>query len=221
MLDALVIDLDGTIVDCSARHYACYADLARDLGLQVLGPQAYWSLKRARAPWAEILSSRGSDTDPTRFAERFAERIELPRYLALDRLYPGALDALRAMRAMTRLLLLVTMRRNQRQLAIELDRLGVAPLFDRVLARGADGAQDKGEMAAPFLSAGTRRAAWIGDTEEDIAGARKTGAFACAVCCGLRERRLLESEQPDSIAADLGAVAALLRSSSASRGVRA
>ncbi|MFZ1909204.1 MAG: HAD family hydrolase [Burkholderiales bacterium] len=218
MLDTLVIDLDGTIVDCAARHHACYADLAREHGLRALDAQTYWNMKRARAPWSSILAATGGGADQAGFADRFVERIELPRYLTLDRLYPGALEALGQLRTIAESVMLVTMRRDLRQLELELARLGIAAAFDRVIARGAHGAPSKGDIAAPFFPSAERRIAWIGDTEEDIASARRFGALACAVCGGLRERRLLEGEHPDLIAADIVAAATMLEASVLSRG---
>jgi phosphoglycolate phosphatase-like HAD superfamily hydrolase len=217
MFDMLVIDLDGTIVDCAARHHACYADLARERGLLALDAQTYWNMKRARAPWGSILAATGG-VDPAGFAERFVERIELPRYLALDRLYPGALEALGHLRAIAESVMLVTMRRDVRQLELELARFGITAVFDRVIARGAHGALSKGDIAAPFFPPAERRIAWIGDTEEDILSARRFGALACAVCGGLRELRLLESEHPDLIAPDIVAAATMLKASVLSRG---
>jgi phosphoglycolate phosphatase-like HAD superfamily hydrolase len=217
MIDALVLDLDGTIVDCAARHHACYADLARELGMQALDARTYWTMKRARAPWRAILAAAGGSADPVRFSERFVECIELPRYLALDRLYPGALEALGRLRAIAASVTLVTMRRDARQLEMELARLGITAVFDRVITLGANGVPSKGDIAAPFFPPAERRSAWIGDTEEDVSGARRIGALACAVCGGLRERRLLELERPDLIAPDILAAAAMLEASALSR----
>lgn len=218
MLDALVIDLDGTIVDCAARHHACYADLARERGALILNPRDYWALKRARTPWRAMLAAANSTVDPAEFSERFVERIELPCYLALDRLYAGAFEALGRLRAIADSVMLVTMRRDIRQLELELARLGIAATFDRVVARGTCGVSSKGDIVAPFFRPAERRIAWIGDTEEDISGARRIGALACAVCGGLRERRLLEGEHPDLIAADIVAATTMLEASVLSRG---
>jgi len=210
MLDAVVIDLDGTIVDCAPRHYACYADLAREHRIATLDAQTYWNMKRARAPWASILDVDAAGLQPDHFADRFAERIELPRYLALDRMYPDAGAALRRIRAVAHAIFLVTMRRDADRLRRQLARLGIASLFDRVIARGTSACGSKSGLAAEALPRVGSRTAWIGDTEDDIMAAREAGALACAVCSGLRERRLLEAERPDLIANSLGTMAALL-----------
>ena len=57
----LVFDLDGTLLDVSARHHHVYSTVCRSLGGQPLDRAAYWHLKRRRTGWPEILAQSGLD----------------------------------------------------------------------------------------------------------------------------------------------------------------
>jgi phosphoglycolate phosphatase len=210
MLDALVLDLDGTIVDCAARHHACYADLAREYGFRALDARTYWNMKRARAPWASILAVTGGEEHADLFVKLFVNRVELPRYLALDRPYPGTLDALGLLRNLATRLHLATMRSEIPGLHVQLVRLGIDTYFDRVAARGTGRHVSKADLATEHLADLGPRTVWIGDTEDDVAAARRIGAFSCVVDCGLRERSLLEACKPDLVASDLRDAANIL-----------
>jgi phosphoglycolate phosphatase-like HAD superfamily hydrolase len=211
MLETLVFDLDGTIVDCSARHYACYADLAQEAGCRALGPQAYWSMKRLRRSWSDILRASGAPIDASRFSAAFIERIERPHYLALDRLFPDANDAMQRLGSFAKKKILATMRRSQQALPKQLERLALRDYFDLVIARGSTDITDKGALVQQAMQISSGQCAWIGDTEEDVSGARRIGAFSCIVSCGLRDRALLEAEKPDVIANSLRELVIMLQ----------
>jgi phosphoglycolate phosphatase-like HAD superfamily hydrolase len=209
MIDAILVDLDGTIVDCRERHYACYADLTREFGGSTLTPDDYWDMKRARRQWGAILVSSALQMDDRAFAARFVDLIESPKYLALDRPYSSAPSALARLRRLSDCLLLVTMRRSFEGVESQLRQWQLFEQFDQVLARGPS-ELSKASLARRALPANTGRAVWIGDTEEDIAAAQEVGALACAVCGGLRDRAWLEAQQPDLIAQDLSEASQLL-----------
>jgi phosphoglycolate phosphatase-like HAD superfamily hydrolase len=209
MIDAILVDLDGTIVDCRERHYACYADLARESGIPAMALDDYWSMKRARRPWSAILGLSAIRTDDRAFAARFIDLVESPKYLALDRPYPSASSALARLRGMSGRLLLVTMRRSLEGVESQLRQWEMLQQFDHVLTRGMSEVA-KASLARRALPANAGRVVWIGDTEEDIAAAREVGVVACAVCGGLRDRTWLEAQLPDLMAQDLAEASQLL-----------
>ena len=211
MLETLIFDLDGTLVDCSARHYACYADLAQEAGCRALGPEAYWNMKRLRQPWSDILRASEALIDASSFSAAFVERIEWPDYLALDRLFPDANDAMQRLSSFAKKKVLATMRRSPQALAKELERLALRDYFDLVIARGSTDIADKGALVQRAIQISSSQYAWIGDTEEDVSGARRIGALSCVVSCGLRDRTLLEMEKPDVIANSLRDMVVMLQ----------
>jgi len=185
MVEAILIDLDGTIFDCSERHYACYSDVADTLGISIIPFGKYWSMKRARCPWRDILGASATESRNKIFAERFIDLIESPRYLALDRPFPEARSALTRLRTMTRQLILVTMRRSPEGVEAQLHHWDMLKQFDLVLVRGTTDST-KSSIARDGLPQHSTHAIWIGDTEEDIVAAHEIGVVACAVCGGIR-----------------------------------
>src|SRR2546430_1907533 len=122
--DAIVVDLDGTIIDCAARHYAWYADISNRFRLPCLDASSYWAMKRRKASWSEIASKAGGKVHLEYFEREFLASIEDPAYLRLDTLYDGASSALSRLRDMTSSLILATMRRHTAPLEHQLNQLG-------------------------------------------------------------------------------------------------
>ncbi len=197
LFDAIVVDLDGTIIDCSVRHYACYADIAKRLGLRCLDADRYREMKRARASWSAMLAEADGKGDPEQFDREFLASIEDPAYLRLDTLYAGAAVALTRLREMTSSLILATMRRHATRLRHQLAQLGIASLFHHICCRGDNSRLTKVSIVRDALPPRAKELAWIGDTEEDINAARLVGASAWAIYGGLRERQYLQAQKPD------------------------
>lgn len=210
MFDAVVVDLDGTIIDCFKRHYACYAEIAHEVGLKALDASTYRDMKREHSSWNAIFGAAAVTAEARGFETRFQQKIEEPRFLELDRMFEGSEEALLHIRKFASAVLLVTMRRRPEALQRQLEQLGIARLFDCVLCRGPSEGISKGALAGRALRARGKRVAWIGDTEEDIAAARATGALACSVTGGLRDRAYLESMCPDLLSDNLAKAVDLL-----------
>ena len=91
----LVFDLDGTLLDVSARHHHVYGAVCVSLGGEPLARAAYWHLKRQRTPLAEILQQSGLDASQSAsFEAQFAELIEVPDSLGFDVLFPETIPVL-------------------------------------------------------------------------------------------------------------------------------
>ena len=208
VFDAIIVDLDGTIIDCSARHYACYAEIANRLGLRCLHANRYWAMKRARASWSAILAETDDKGDPEQFDREFSASIEDPAYLRLDTLCVGASVALTRLREMTSSLLLATMRREAMRLQEQLAQIGIVSMFDRICCRGSNFVTAKAAVVRDALPPRAKKLAWVGDTEEDIDAARFVGASAWAIHGGLRERQYLEAQKPDLLCETLAALVA-------------
>src|SRR2546421_11716577 len=118
----LFLDLDGTILDDHARHYATYVEVLgmADLRGLPLPQKEYWGMRVENEPIDDIL--RKSRLFPTKFktfAERFDARIETPEMLALDVVRPGTETALGKLYTKTPLIL-VTQRRDRTNLETQL-----------------------------------------------------------------------------------------------------
>jgi phosphoglycolate phosphatase len=202
----LVLDLDGPILDGRHRHYACYRALLEEAGATPLPLDRYWDLKRERVDRRRLLAESGAAELYDRFLEGWLARIESPEMLALDRLQPGAIEALRAWKGAGLSLVLVTARRDEPALLAQLDAFAVRSLFSEIVPTPF---AETGEAKARALVARVRPvrwSGWIGDTEVDVDAARRLDVPSVAVTCGLRTRAYLQSLQPAFICDDLRAV---------------
>jgi phosphoglycolate phosphatase-like HAD superfamily hydrolase len=196
----IVLDLDGTLIDVSKRHYTVYRDVLADVGGEALPFSRYWELKRANTPWAEILGA-GARAE---FLAEFRDRIEQPSYLALDRLFTFTRRAIEALAPHD--LYLLTSRRSADALQEQLERLDLARHFDAIVS-----GERKAELIRT-IDAGPE-AVVVGDTEADVAAAREIGALAVAVTSGIRSEAVLRRSEPDLLVEDIRSLPKVLAGS--------
>lgn len=212
----LFMDLDGTMLDVTARHYAVYVEVLAmpDLRGLPIPEKEYWSHRRRNKPWQELLEmSRLFPTKHKLFAERFDARLESPEMLALDVLRTGVETTLGKLYTKTPIIL-VTQRRERDALEQQLAALRVDRYFANVLC----GAPPKGRRVDPDArwkhKASLVReryrllpteAVYLGDTETDVKAARSLHFEVFLVEGGHRTKELQIKADPDRIVADLPA----------------
>jgi predicted dehydrogenase/phosphoglycolate phosphatase-like HAD superfamily hydrolase len=220
----LLVDFDGPVLDVSEKYYRVYADFADRKGRPTLDRKRFWDLKRRGASGTRILG----ETGPARRGDALEmdcfmrEVIETEEYLALDTLQDGVAIALSRLRESGWTLVLLTLRRRTAGVLWQLERLGLASAFDRILVReGNRGRVDEKRdlVREAFSSELADHDALVGDTELDIAVARALGVRAIAVTNGLREASLLAAANPDALLQGLDAVADLVIGAAAQRAV--
>lgn len=207
----IYIDLDGTVLDISAKYWRLHLDLTKLLGGPPIERERYWEMKRQGA------SIDGIWTDcPEGLWERYQEawgpRIEDRSYLSYDRLHPGALGALQDLAEEHRLIL-ATMRRDPVALRSQLAELGVLPLFNGVLC-SADLPSKHPQKAALVrhgAALGLRPGMVVGDTEEDIVAGKELGVPTVGVMNGIRSRETLEPLEPTHLVDSLTVLPSILR----------
>jgi len=211
MIEVLVIDLDGPILDGQLKHYLCYSEILKAHGHAPLSIDKYWSLKRQRCQLLEQLELSGAGELRSEFLVEWRSRIEQRKYLAADRLQPGASRRLGEWRDEGLLLVLATMRNDPETLAWQLDGLGLSPMLSRIVVSGTEGGADAKWKAVNVAMPGRapESVLWIGDTEADIQAARALGVRVLAVSCGTRTAEFLRNYNPDGIVADLNSVPAI------------
>lgn len=210
MIDTIILDLDGPILDGRLRHYQCYSDILLERGFTPIHIDQYWRMKRDRKNRHLLLSASGADCLYDEFLTSWIERIEQERYLAFDRLQPGVIQKLNVWKRENIRLGLITMRNNPVTLHRQLELLGLTPLFDKIISVNIsrEAAGDKADAARSFVDEERKDSIlWIGDTEIDILAARQLGAKVCVVSCGLRITEYLAGLDPDFLVFDLNAVA--------------
>jgi phosphoglycolate phosphatase-like HAD superfamily hydrolase len=199
MIETIILDLDGPVLDGMYRHYQCYKDIMSENCFSALGMEVYWEMKRQRMDRHKQLSLNGADAIYDLFLENWKDRIEDKKYLSFDTLQPGVYQKLADWKASGVKIILVTLRNNALNLYWQLDSLNLTPMFDHIVPVGIGGQYvGKADAARHFISYGcSDRALWIGDTEVDISAARQLGVKVCAVNCGLRTGDYLATCEPD------------------------
>ncbi len=218
-MGTLYLDLDGTIINTSKRHYAVYSAILRRHGYKPLSQAAYWRLKRADRPYNEILRfSHVSQAHVATFHAEWLQEIEKPRYLACDVLQPGAKRALSSLSSLSSLcpfrLILVTLRQKRRSLLGELSRLGIRNFFANVFS--ATPSKTPWEQKAELIRKdgikkdGKKESFIIGDSGADILAGRALGITSIAVTNGIRSKGALRKLRPKFIARSLPEAACLI-----------
>lgn len=206
MIDTIVLDLDGPLLDGRDRHYQCYRDILLEQGLEPVPVAKYWRLKRGRVDRRRLLSLSGASDFYDGFLAAWLRRIESKKYLRMDRLQDRAMDVLQAWKGAGVTVVLATMRNNPDHLMWQLRHLGLAGFFDEVVAVGCGlGWEGKAERVRPVLARSRRGGSvyWVGDTETDVCAARALGVRICALTCGLRTESYLAGFNPDLLKRDL------------------
>jgi phosphoglycolate phosphatase-like HAD superfamily hydrolase len=213
----LVFDLDGTLLDVSARHHHVYSVLCTSLDGDPLDRTTFMRLKRLRAGWPQILGASGLTPEQfPAFETEFDAQIELPANLGFDVLFPAALPLLTRAAAL-HTCVLVARRASATALRAQLSVLALRPYFEAIETASGDGEpafKVKAGLIRKAVPAETP-AIVIGDTEADVMAATALGYPSIAVCSGLREREILEQQEPTYLVDDLDGVDGALRSAGA------
>lgn len=208
----LVFDLDGTLLDVSARHHHVYSAVCGSLGGHPLDRAAYWHLMRQRTGLIEILARSGlSDSQLTAFETAFGESIELPKNLGFDTLFPETVPVLTRLAATYRCAL-VSLRRSATALRAQLAVFGLTPFFESIqnAAPGADPAFEKARLIRKTVPEDDP-AIVIGDSEADVAAANVLGHLSIAVSSGIRDRDILARDHPGYVVDGIDGVEEVLR----------
>lgn len=208
----LYLDLDGTLLDIREKYYRLHLRIASDLGREALPRATFWARKR-RGLALEALLPDWEEGALAEYSRRWLAEIELPTYTGFDRLVPGAREAL------TRLapefdLVLVTLRRDGQELRRQLQRLGLAQLFSRLLVSGDHAGVEptKVQLLSLTVPPDERQSVVVGDSEEDVRAARALGSPVIAVLTGIRDRAFLTTLSPDLIIESVAQLPAALQS---------
>jgi phosphoglycolate phosphatase-like HAD superfamily hydrolase len=188
-MTTLIFDLDGTLLDCRARHYTVYSETLTEMGCDPLSEANYWQRRRSGKGTLDVIS-RLPDDAVRSFRLNWFNRIERRDYLAMDRPFGGVAPALMDL-ARNNHLVLVTLRRDPEALASQLEKTRLAPYFHEVISPRGDIPARKSELLAEWYPIGET---WvIGDSEADIDLASDIGARVICVTSGVRSQDYLHS----------------------------
>lgn len=200
--DAFAFDLDGTLIDCAPRQVRLAEALLAEHGADPIDPERFWACKRAGASTRDALERLGVEPGMAATVHRaWVERVEQPRWLAHDRLLPGAREVLERVREAGLIPMILTARRDGESVAGQVRDLGLSALVAEVAV--VDPARVATEKAAWLRS--RRPAAYVGDSESDAEAARVAGVPFGAVACGQRDAAYLRARGAEPVAEDTAA----------------
>ena len=197
-VDAILFDLDGTLVD-SARDIAASVNWV--LGELGLARHSVEEIQRFVGDGMKSLLTRAIGMEDP---EHLITSIKLFRAhyrthcLDTSRLYPGVTTVLDALRDKP----LAVVTNKPREVSVHMiEQLGIAPYFRVIL--GGESTPNKKPHPEPLLHALSQlgvppaRSAIVGDHVNDILAGQAAGLWTCAVTYGLTDRATLEPLQPD------------------------
>ena len=191
----IFLDLDGTLLDTSPRHYKLYQDILNEKGVSEskVSPEKFWSMKRAGIKTCDILPEFFSEEAITSFEEEWLQKIEKKSYLQYDELFPEVKNVLLNLNKEFDLVL-VTLRNNTANLHWELRNIGLENYFKSIIS----GKAPKKKLVESYLiGRPNERCIIVGDTEEDIKTGLELKMLTISVTCGIRSREFLEQFNPD------------------------
>lgn len=192
----MLIDFDGTLLDCQSRLYGLLTELVPGHGLSL---EEYWGLKRAGVRQPEMLRDRlgFNENAIAEYHRNWMAHIEDDFRLDTDRLFPG-LEAFLRRQAGFRKLYLATNRQFRERAVRQIERLKLATYFQEILV--TEQRRSKASMIKEVgLSTGPEDV-FLGDTGEDVLSARELGSRAVAVSWGFQNEEGLARYQPDFMA---------------------
>jgi len=208
MIQTVILDLDGPILDGQFRHYACYRQILTENGYQPVSLESYWQMKRERVDRRQQLAASGAEAIYEKFLQTWLEKIEQPDLLTLDRLQPGVPEKLQQWREQGLKLILATMRCYPDRLHTQLVHFGLDALLDCVVVseHRLGGIGKAHQVKSTVLDICPTNSLWIGDTEIDIEAAHSFGCPIWAVTCGIRTESYLASLSPDFLSSNITSI---------------
>ena len=193
----IFLDLDGTLLDVSNRHFEVYAFAVEQFGGTPLSKRLYWQLKRCKTGWPQLLARSGLDPHLlSPFHNAFLGCIEAPEMLAKDQLFVGTKSSLGELSSAHSLSLL-TLRRSRANLMDQLRDLDLQRYFDEIEVGHARGEAYEAKLELMKKVSAFREVIAVGDTEADIVAAKMLHVPVVAVLSGLRDHEYLGALEPD------------------------
>ena len=195
---AILFDFDGTLVDSIHLIIESYHHTMRVHGLPA-HPDSFWVAGLGTPLRVQFRRFTDDDAEVQRLIATYREW-NLAHHDAMVTAYPGALDAVMALKAQGSRLAIVTSK-NRHGLEKGLDLCGFHGLFD-VLVTSDDLHASKPDpepvhLALDHLGAKPAHALFVGDSPHDIAAGRDAGTATAACLWGPFTREQLAAERPD------------------------
>lgn len=193
-ISTIFLDLDGTLLDTSERHYKLYKDILDLKELSSLKKKDYWKIKRSGNKTRETLPKSTPEKIVKEFENEWIENIEKKSYLKYDVLFPEIKNVLSILYNEFDLIL-VTLRNNTENLHWEISHLNLDRYFKTVIV----GKGSKKKLIEDYILNHDNDNNYfiIGDTEEDVKAGLELKIPMISVTYGIRSRQFLKQLKPD------------------------
>lgn len=205
-------DWDGTLVDQRARYTAVHVDLVREMGGRPVSD--YWTRRRSGQTEADLFEESGLPLALLRQYDGLREqRLEDPRYLRLDSLFPRVCGLLSFLQGVEATVWIITHRSEFDILGEQLRLLGLTHLIagwkctrsrvdasmENLLAFSPEAGMMATRAKADALSWFSREnpTVMVGDSPSDIRAAHRASTQAVALPTGLYGPQALQKANPD------------------------
>lgn len=210
-----VLDLDGTLIDSSERHWRLMGEILSEAAPQTVSE----SVSGKRFDPAEFMRYKADGysgsrylTDCLKLTEDAADQImalwrqqiEEERWLKLDALYPDTLDFLDRMKQKHVKIYYLTARKNQEGLLQELERLKIADYASEIqVVSPTDAREEKKRVVETILAEAGEDAGSVcivGDTENEYHLAEELSLPCYLLNRGFRSERYWKDRGVKSVA---------------------
>lgn len=189
----IFLDIDGTIIDVSQKHYKVYKDLIKKYNGVPLSKTEYWNFKKNKIGWSEILKkSLVSSNKVPFFIEEFISKIEQQENLAMDSVFPYVFKTLEQLNQKCSLYL-ITLRHSRNNTIKQIKNLGLEPYFKKILISRHE---NKIISEIKKIINIDCHVFIVGDTEKQILIARRLKLISVAVLSGIRNEESLKEMKP-------------------------
>jgi len=207
-VDAVIFDLDGTLIDSAPIYYALVDVVFSRLGIPAVPKSILLeAMKNGDFEWDLVLPDEMKNRKELLVgkARGIIDEIAPSMFHDQVKLIPGTADALNEIAAKGLKLALVTSSLRE-YMAIKLAplaRAGIETLLETVIT--ADDVQNKKPHAEPLVRCSEKlglapgSSVYVGDTRVDIKAGKAAGMQTVAVLTGFDDYKALEREKPDAI----------------------
>ena len=182
-----VLDLDGTIIDSTKRHYLLLEKLLQDNSIYTnINPQDYLSYKRDGYNNYDFLTKK-LEINPqiaNEIQKKWVKDIESSEWISTDTLYPDTIKFLNELKDLGYNIIFLTARQNQKSLYKELENLSLTIFPNQIIVV-------QGSKIKAFRDISDYPKIMIGDTEMDFEAAKEANAPSYILGRGLRSPHFL------------------------------
>ncbi len=207
-VEAVIFDLDGTLIDSASIYYQIIDIIFKRLGIPPVSKKILLeAMKNGEFEWDLVLPGemKNRQEELIEKARGIIDEIAPSMFHEQVKIIPGTADVLKAVAAAGLKLALVTSTLRD-YMAIKLAPLaeaGVENLFEVVIT--ADDVQNKKPHAEPLVMCSDKlglapgQCVYVGDTRVDIKAGNAAGMQTVAVLTGFDDYDALERETPNAI----------------------